>query len=125
MSNFQKHNDMGKKGYISEFMNGGRILGQRFLCGAGMRISISISISAMRRMRSWASFRKYDGLRLNTSDSVMFVVSNGKAVCKIMTGTKRAHKRPTHTNRRLRMNSEKAVSLIKSGSKSVFKFLNS
>lgn len=86
---------------------------------------VSIFISAMRRMRSWASFRRYDGLRLNTSDSVMFVVSNGKAVCKIMTGTKRTRKRPTHTNRRLRMNGEKAVSLIKSGSKSVFKFLNS
>ena len=86
---------------------------------------VSVFISVMRRMRSWASFRRYDGLRLNTSASVMFVMSNGKPVCKIMTGTKRTRKRPTHTAKRLRMSSDKAVSLIKSGSKTVFKLLNS
>ena len=69
-------------------------------------------------------FRKYEGMRINTSDSLMFVVTNGKVACKIITGKKRTHKRPEHTNLRLRMSGQRAVSLIKSGSKSVFKFLN-
>lgn len=86
---------------------------------------ISIFISTLRRMRSWTTFRKYEGMRLNTSDSMMFVVTNGKVVCKITTGTKRSRKRPLHTKARIRMNSLQAMSLIKSGNNSIFKFLNS
>ena len=75
-------------------------------------------------MRSWTMFRKYDGMRLNTPNSLMLVVTNGKVACKIITGKKRTHKRPEHTKLRFRMSGQRAVSLIKSRSKSVFKFLN-
>lgn len=86
---------------------------------------ISVFISTLRRMRSWATFRKYEGIRLNTSDSMMFVVSNGRMVCKITTGKKRSRLRPLHPKSNIRMNSLRAMSLIKSGNNSVIKLLNS
>lgn len=75
-------------------------------------------------MRSLSVFRKYDGLRLNTPDSVRFAMQNGKIVCRIISGTKRARKKPVNTNQRIRMSSLKEASLIKFKGKTVFKFLN-
>lgn len=86
---------------------------------------VSIFISTIKRMRSWVSFQKYEGIRLTKPNSMRFAVQNGKVVCRVIAGKKMVRKRPSKQKQYFRMSSKKAAAFIKSSGKTFIKFLNS
>lgn len=84
-------------------------------------MTFTVFIALKKRIRSLAKIgKKRNGIRLNTAESVMFMVVGGKPVFKIITG-KRATSR---TDKRIRKSGAASVSFLVHNNKPILKLLN-